>query len=171
MLALPGAAYVYAGQELGLEEVDVPDELRQDPIFARTGGERVGRDGCRVPMPWAAGPGLGFTSGTPWLPMPAEWERSSVAAQENQPGSTLALYRAALRHRHGLAALTSGGFAWRDSPAGTLVLERSKGSEVVVCAVNVDAPSLPLPDGELVVTSEELRGPALPPGAAAWLQV
>jgi alpha-glucosidase len=56
MLALPGAAYVYAGQELGLEEVDLADELRQDPIFARTGGRRAGRDGCRVPIPWTTGP-------------------------------------------------------------------------------------------------------------------
>ena len=53
-LALPGGAYVYQGEELGLEEVlDIPAELRQDPIFARTDGERVGRDGCRVPLPWS----------------------------------------------------------------------------------------------------------------------
>jgi alpha-glucosidase len=170
MLALPGAAYVYAGQELGLEEVDVPDELRQDPIFERTGGERVGRDGCRVPIPWSPGPGLGFTSGRPWLPMPAEWERSSVAAQESEPDSTPALYRAALRIRRQLAALTSGGLVWRDSPPGSLVFERSTGSETVVCAVNVDAQSVPLPEGELVLASDELEGAALPPGAAAWLR-
>jgi alpha-glucosidase len=170
MLALPGAAYVYAGQELGLEEVDVPDELRQDPIFERTGGERVGRDGCRVPIPWSPGPGLGFTSGTPWLPMPAEWERSSVAAQESEPDSTLALYRAALRIRRRLAALTSGDLAWRDSPPGSLVFERSTGSETVVCAVNVDAQWVPLPEGELLLASGELEGAALQPGVAAWLR-
>ncbi len=170
MLALPGAAYVYAGQELGLEEVDVPDELRQDPIFARTGGERVGRDGCRVPIPWAPGPGLGFTTGTPWLPMPAEWERSSVAAQDAEPGSMLALYRAALHRRHELPALTSGGFAWRDGPPGSLVFERSTSSGRVVCAVNVSASSLSLSDGELVLASEALEGPTLPPGTAAWLR-
>jgi alpha-glucosidase len=171
MLALPGAAYVYAGQELALEEVDVPDELRQDPIFARTGGERVGRDGCRVPIPWSRGPGLGFTSGTPWLPMPAAWERSGVAAQEDDPASTLALYRAALRLRHELAALTSGGFEWRVGPPGALAFERSTGSSRVACAVNVDAATFSLPDGDVVLASEELEGRALPPGAAAWLRM
>jgi alpha-glucosidase len=106
----------------------------------------------------------------PWLPMPAEWERSSVAAQEAEPESMLALYRAALHRRHELAALTSGGFAWRVGPPGSLVFERSTTSGTVVCAVNVDASSLPLPDGELVLASEALAGPTLPPGAAAWLR-
>ena len=75
-LALPGGAYIYQGEELGLEEVlDIPDGLRQDPIFARTNGERVGRDGCRVPLPWAGDEApFGFgPSGTPWLPQPASW--------------------------------------------------------------------------------------------------
>ena len=65
LLALPGTAFLYEGQELGLEEVELPDELRQDPIFFRTNGERLGRDGCRVPIPWENGPpGFGFTTGT-----------------------------------------------------------------------------------------------------------
>jgi alpha-glucosidase len=81
LYALPGTAFVYQGQELGLEEVELPDELRQDPIFFRTNGERVGRDGCRVPIPWEPdGPGLGFTTGRPWLPQPEEWAGKSVAA-------------------------------------------------------------------------------------------
>ena len=51
MLALPGSAYIYQGEELGLPEVDVPDKDRQDPAFFRGAGP--GRDGCRVPMPWS----------------------------------------------------------------------------------------------------------------------
>ena len=71
LLALPGTAFVYQGQELGLEEVELADEARQDPIFARTNGTRKGRDGCRVPFPWTdEPPGFGFTTGTPWLPIP-----------------------------------------------------------------------------------------------------
>ena len=171
MLALPGAAYLYAGQELGLEEVDLPDELRQDPIFARTGGRRVGRDGCRVPIPWTAGPGLGFTSGAPWLPLPGEWERSSVAAQERDPGSTLRLYRAALRLRTQLPALTAGGLEWHESAPGSLVFERSTDQSRVLCAMNVDAPTVALPEGELVLASGELDRRSLPPGTAAWLRV
>ena len=74
LLALPGAAYLYEGQELGLAEVELPDELRQDPIFLRSEGLRVGRDGCRVPVPWTREPPhFGFTSGKPWLPLPEGW--------------------------------------------------------------------------------------------------
>jgi alpha-glucosidase len=170
MLALPGAAYVYAGQELGLEEVDLVDELRQDPIFARTGGRRAGRDGCRVPIPWTTGPGVGFTTGTPWLPMPPWWERSSVAAQDGDSQSMLELYRATLRLRRRLRALASGRLAWRDSPPGSLVFERAADSSTMVCVVNVDAPSVPLPEGELVLASDGLEGSFLPPGTAAWLE-
>ena len=101
-LALPGGAYIYQGEELGLEEVlDIPAELRQDPIFARTNGERVGRDGCRVPLPWAghAAP-FGFgPSGTPWLPQPASWARPDRRGPGRDPASTLTFYRAALRAR------------------------------------------------------------------------
>ena len=88
MLSLPGGAYIYQGEELGLEEVlDIPGELRQDPIFARSGGERVGRDGCRVPLPWSGTEApFGFgPAGTPWLPQPASWADLTVAAQDGDP--------------------------------------------------------------------------------------
>jgi len=162
LLALPGTAFVYEGQELGLEEVGLPDEVRQDPIFFRTNGRRLGRDGCRVPVPWEGGPpAFGFTSGPPWLPMPADWEELTVAAQTGEEGSTLELFRAAL------AARPRGEeFAWRESPPGTLVFARGD----LVCAVNVTAERLELPEGELVVASNELRAGALPPGTAAWVR-
>src|SRR3954453_12076892 len=80
LLALPGPVFLYQGQELGLEEVELPDEVRQDPIFHRMKGARIGRDGCRVPLPWDDGPpGLGFTTGRPWLPIPAAWAKKTVA--------------------------------------------------------------------------------------------
>ena len=158
LLALPGTAFLYAGQELGLEEVDLPDELRQDPVFSRTKGARKGRDGCRVPLPWAAAaPGFGFTTGAPWLPIPEAWGGACVAAQDDDAASTLALYREALRLRPG------GGFAWRESPPGTLVFERGD----VVCAVAVDR-ELPLP-GASLLASEPGDG-VLPPGTAAWVR-
>ena len=135
----PGATFLYQGQELGLEEVELPDDARQDPIFFRTAGERVGRDGCRVPLPWENGPpGFGFTPGTPWLPMPDEWRELTVEAQAERDDSTLSLYRRAL------AARPTGAFAWRESPPGTLVFERGSG---FVCAVNVDGAPLELPKG------------------------
>ncbi|HET9243929.1 MAG TPA: alpha-amylase family glycosyl hydrolase [Gaiella sp.] len=170
LLALPGAAYVYAGQELGLEEAELADEHRQDPIFFRTRGARHGRDGCRVPIPWGPGVGLGFTSGTPWLPMPPEWETVSVAAQERDPAASLGLYRSALSRRAASRALRAGSFAWREGPPGALAFERRSEGETIVCAINVDEPQLELPTGELLVTSEPLDR-TLPPGTAAWLRV
>ncbi len=171
LLGLPGTAFVYEGQELGLEEVDLPDDLRQDPIFFRTNGVRVGRDGCRVPVPWEPGPpGFGFTSGTPWLPIPAEWAEVSVASQTGSEGSTLELYRAALAARRASEALREGRFRWLDSPAGTLLFERTAGSDTVVCAVNVAAEALPLPAGELLLASEPGIGETLPAGTAAWVR-
>ena len=79
MMALPGSAYVYQGEELGLEQVDVPPSDRQDPAWFRGGGP--GRDGCRVPVPWSGTEppfGFGPGAGQPWLPMPAHWSTSTV---------------------------------------------------------------------------------------------
>src|SRR5262245_22143699 len=104
MLALPGSAYLYQGEELGLEEVDVPPESRQDPVWFRTG--RVGRDGARVPMPWRGTRSpYGFTKAgaEPWLPMPDDWGPLTVAAQRKDPGSTWSFYRDALRMRRRIA--------------------------------------------------------------------
>ena len=160
LLALPGAAFLYQGQELGLEEVDLPDETRQDPLFFHSDGARKGRDGCRVPLPWTeAAPAFGFTESQPWLPMPEHWGRESVAAQRGDAGSTLELYRNALANR------PRDELEWVNCPPGTLVFRRGE----ITCLVNVDAPRLRLPRGEVVVTSEKLSG-SLEPGAAAWLR-
>ena len=160
LLALPGAVFLYQGQELGLEEVDLTDEARRDPLFFQSGGARKGRDGCRVPFPWTiAAPGFGFTSSEPWLPAPEDWGRHSVAAQSGDAASILELYRLALARR------PSGPFEWLDSPCGTLVIGRGE----VVCLVNVDAAALELPAGELLVASDHGSN-RLGPGAAAWVR-
>jgi alpha-glucosidase len=171
LLALPGTAFVYAGQELGLEEVALPDELRQDPIFFRTNGERTGRDGTRIPMPWTPEPPrFGFTTAEPWLPIPDEWVDKSVAAQEQDASSMLSLYRKALAIRRGSEALRNGSFAWEESPPGSLVFARKSGGDLVVCAVNVDAEPFELPSGEVLVASEPLRDGVLPASSAAWIR-
>ena len=110
-MALPGSVYVYQGEELGLWEVeDIPDERRQDPIWHRTGGADPGRDGSRVPLPWAGQePPFGFSppgaTGQPWLPQPKEWRELTVEAQTGEPDSMLELYRCALRIRRAEPAL------------------------------------------------------------------
>ncbi len=169
LLALPGTAFLYQGEELGLEEVALPDELRQDPIFARTNGARKGRDGCRVPVPWGGElPGHGFTSETPWLPIPDAWGARSVAAQTGDPSSVLELHRRALRIRRAGDALRTGSFRWVESPAGTIAFERAAGGEVVTCIVNFDGDPFEL-DKAPLLASEPLDG-RLPAGAAAWLR-
>jgi alpha-glucosidase len=177
-LALPGGAYVYQGEELGLEEVlDIPAELRQDPIFARTGGERIGRDGCRVPLPWSgdAAP-FGFgPSGTPWLPQPADWASQTVAAQEADPGSTLHFYRTVLHQRRRETALGDGTLEWlEDTVAGSLAFRR--GTDFA-CAVNyADEPAaLPasLRDATVLVASSPdavLADGTLAGNSAVWLR-
>ncbi|SDZ82178.1 alpha-glucosidase [Bowdeniella nasicola] len=102
MLALPGSAYLYQGEELGLpEHTSLPDKVREDPAFFRTNGLEAGRDGCRVPLPWRAHePGYGFSpSGETWLPQPEDWDIYAVDTQLSDPTSTLYLYRALLHLR------------------------------------------------------------------------
>ena len=171
LLALPGAAFLYAGQELGLEDVDLPDELRRDPVFFRTRGERKGRDGVRVPLPWEVeGAGLGFSTASPWLPMPETWADVCVTRQLDDAASSLALHRSALALRRASTALRSGSFRWRESPPRSLVFERSVPDETVVCALSVDAARLELPEGEPLVGSEPGLGGVLVPGTAAWVR-
>jgi alpha-glucosidase len=168
LLALPGSAYVYQGEELGLPEVaDLPESVLQDPVFRRSGGQRKGRDGCRVPLPWErTGASLGFGPGPGWLPQPAGWAELSVAAQREDPGSVLALYRTALRLRR-----THGGDApltWLD-PAqdGLLAFRLGTG---LVCAVNFGTRPVPLPEGEVLLAGgAPVEGRLLPPDGAAWL--
>jgi len=164
LLALPGTAFLYAGQELGLEEVDLADELRQDPIFFRTAGGRKGRDGCRVPIPWQAEqPGHGFSETAPWLPIPPAWSAKAVEQQRGDPSSTLELYRAALAERR---AFAREPFAWQESPPETLQFTRGH----VVCIVNAGSDDIELPAGGLSLASEPDVRDALPPDTAAWLR-
>jgi alpha-glucosidase len=176
LLALPGSAYIYQGEELGLPEVSgIPDAAREDPAFHRTGGRVRGRDGCRVPLPWEeGGASFGFSrtnSGAspapPWLPQPDGWGRYSVAAQDHDPGSFLSLYRDALRLRRSHPALGLGTMRWLPSPDGTLVFARDPG---FAFAANLSGAPVPLPaHREILLASGPVRDGALPPDGAAWL--
>jgi alpha-glucosidase len=166
MLALPGSAYLYQGEELGLENVDVPPEARQDPAWHRT--QRDWRDGCRVPIPWsgdappyAFGPG----AGQPWLPQPLDWADLTVEAQEQDPASSLAFYRAALAARRTHTTGLSEEVDVLDAGADVLAFRR--GDLTVVLNAGVDA--VELPAGEVVLASGELDGHLLPADTAVWL--
>ncbi|MDR1427534.1 MAG: glycoside hydrolase family 13 protein, partial [Bifidobacteriaceae bacterium] len=114
MLALPGAAYLYQGEELGLpEDSTLPEAALEDPMWRRSGFAVRGRDGARVPLPWvAAAPHCGFSAADrPWLPQPAIWRELAVDAQRGVPASTYETYRAALWLRRQLG-LGTGSLAW-----------------------------------------------------------
>ncbi|MFD7136375.1 glycoside hydrolase family 13 protein [Streptomyces sp. NPDC059894] len=188
MLALPGSAYVYQGEELGLPEVtDLPDEVRQDPSFFRDNGQDGLRDGCRVPIPWSGSEppyGFGPAGGPAWLPQPASWAELSVEAQSGDPDSTLELYRSALALRRDHAALGAGDrVEWLDAPEGVLVFRRASrrpGGEPfqsdLVCTVNTtDAPvRLPSP-GRILLSSDASVDAAdeveLPADCTVWWAV
>ncbi|WP_299530791.1 glycoside hydrolase family 13 protein [uncultured Streptomyces sp.] len=153
MLALPGSAYVYQGEELGLPDVtDLPDEARQDPSFFRAEGQDGYRDGCRVPIPWTrGGSSHGFGSGGSWLPQPAGWGELSVEAQTGVEGSTLELYRTAVAARRAHPGLGAGtGVEWLDGPEGVLAFARPG----FVCTVNTTgAPVRMTAPGTVLVSS------------------
>ncbi|MCU1445558.1 glycoside hydrolase family 13 protein [Cryobacterium sp.] len=169
MLSLPGSSYIYQGEELGLPEViHLPDASREDPTWFRTNGERYGRDGCRVPIPWeAAEPSYGFgPTAASWLPQPAEWATLARDAQENVAGSTLELYTQALalRREHELGL---GGVDWLPSPSTDVLLFRN-GNVIVVA--NTGDEDVELPAGDVLLSSELLSGRTLPGDTTAWLQ-
>jgi alpha-glucosidase len=173
MLALPGSAYLYNGEELGLNEVlDLPDALREDPAFRRTGDSR---DGCRVPMPWSGTVEDGFGFGPagaakPWLPQPASWAALAAEAQENDPHSTLNLYRQAIALRRSHPALGGGTLTWLDTPEGVLAFEREPGLVVVVNLTGAPVSYAGF-GGEVLLSSGPIDVPGeLPVDTAVWLQ-
>jgi len=168
MLALPGSAYVYQGEELGLPEViDLPDDARQDPTWFRTDGEKYGRDGCRVPLPWTSdGPAFGFSdTGASWLPQPAEWATLARDAQQGDSASTLSLYETMLAERRA-RGLGAGALAWVDGAGPEVLSFRNGGVHVLT---NIGSTPIELPEGTVIVASEPLEGRMLPPDTTVWL--
>lgn len=167
MLSLPGSSYLYQGEELGLPEAtEIPDEFRQDPTWFRTDGKRYGRDGCRVPLPWEAdAPAFGFNdTGASWLPQPDEWAAYARSTEENDPTSTLALYKQLLRLRreHDLG---SGTLVWEDLGADAVAFRRGG----IHVAANLGTAPIELPaNAKFVVRSRPFEGTALPVDSAAW---
>jgi alpha-glucosidase len=173
-LALPGGAYIYQGDELGLPEVeDLPEEVLDDPTWERSGHTVRGRDGCRVPIPWSGSKppyGFGPGEGQPWLPQPADWAPLTADAEAKDRDSHLALYQAALRIRREHEALGEGRLAWDDdAPAGVLSFTRDPGFR---CVVNLGEQPAELPGSpDVLLSSEPLVDGKLPIDATVWLKV
>ncbi|WP_404821140.1 glycoside hydrolase family 13 protein [Kocuria marina] len=179
-LSLPGSAYIYQGDELGLpEHTELPDAARQDPTFHRTAGSELGRDGARVPLPWApVGDGLGFGP-DPWLPQPESFAGITVDHQLGDPQSTLNLYRRALELRHDLE-LGTAEFAWHPLSEGdqdVLAYTMSCGTgETVLVAANLGESEIgfdELSRGELLLASGQnaVVNDRLSVDSAVWLRL
>jgi alpha-glucosidase len=177
MLALPGGAYIYQAEELGLpESTDMPGEFRQDPTFIRTQGKEIGRDGCRVPIPWekdAPSFGFGPTDAT-WLPQPAVYGEYAVDQQDGVEGSTLELYRALLATRRE-RSLGVGGLAVVEGYGDDVVALANTGQDAGATLVltNLGASAVALPEGATVLVSS---GPladdgSVPTDTTVWAAV
>jgi glycosidase len=172
MLALPGSAYLYQGEELGLPEVtDLPDAVLTDPMFHRTNGARRGRDGCRVPLPWLTGAdNCGFSpagaTASPWLPQPDWFAYHAVDVQLESGESMLHLYRETIALRHRIPALSSRELRWLPTEPGVLAFTRGDG---FVCIVNLTPRPIHAPLGaRLLHASDPEAGEKLPPDSTAW---
>ena len=168
LLGLPGSAYLYQGEELGLHEVaDIPESLRQDPVYVRSRGFDVGRDGCRVPLPWSSdGPSLGFGTGPAHLPQPEWMAGYAVGEQEDDPGSTLNLYRQAMSLRRQL--LAGEDLEWCETGRpDVLRFARHPGWEVMT---NFGTTDMPLIDGEVLLSSGQHRHDVLPAETTVWIR-
>lgn len=168
MLALPGSAYLYQGEELGLQEVaEIADDQRQDPSFFRMREKETGRDGCRVPMPWTrTGSSYGFGSGGAHLPQPLWFGHYSVEAQTGVEGSTLELYRTALGLRRGFTG--NEQLDWFDSGRDDVLHFTRPGGLRVVS--NFGTTPAPLPPGEVLLASGPLGDGELPGETTVWLR-
>ncbi|MHA7269488.1 glycoside hydrolase family 13 protein [Arthrobacter sp. HLT1-20] len=180
MLALPGSAYLFQGEELGLpEHTTLAASVRQDPAFFRTNGVERGRDGCRVPLPWKAGePGYGFSAtatskdaaGNPWLPQPESFANYAEDAEAGVSGSTLELYRNALglRAAHGLGRGTHAWAPEHDPSSGIVAFSNGP----ITAVANVGVVPVALPEGAKVVLSsgaDAVSNKTLAPNSAVWV--
>jgi alpha-glucosidase len=149
LLGLRGTPFLYAGEELGLEDAAIPPERVVDP---------GGRDGCRAPYPWEAAAPHGWRGAAPWLPFAATAGERSAEAQRRDPGSILQLYRRLLAARRASPALREGALRLLDAPDGVLAWERSAGGDRRALAVNFgEAPAQLDLRGRIEIASDGAR--------------
>jgi len=133
LLTMRGTPFLYAGEELGLLDAEIPPDRVVDP---------GGRDGCRAPIPWTRDDGHGWPS-EPWLPFPPDPGASSLEAQREDPGSMLHLYKRLLDARRSSPALSVGTLELLDGPEGVVAWERRSGDDVRRVVVNFLAKEVP----------------------------
>jgi len=176
MLALPGGAYIYQGEELALPEVrDIPEDRLEDPRWFLSEKTDKGRDGCRVPLPWSANESgsFGFSinvklgKDNSWLPQPNWWGNYSAENQEHDPNSTLNLYRKALEIRKTEIGLGDGELDWLNMSDQVLAFKRPGN---FACIVNFGA-AFKIPNGEVLIASTPIKDGILPEDGALWMRL
>ncbi|HEX3592576.1 MAG TPA: alpha-amylase family glycosyl hydrolase [Pseudonocardiaceae bacterium] len=168
-LALPGGVFLYNGEELGLPDLELPEWALRDPVWESSGHTDRGRDGCRVPVPWeGTTPPYGFTTHQDsWLPTPFEWASLTVEAQLEDPDSMLSLYRQAIEFRQTHPAFQGTQLEWYGAPPACFAFRRKGGK--LICALNTSTGLVPLPSGEILLSSGPLVDDRLPPDTAVWM--
>jgi alpha-glucosidase len=170
---LPGAAYIFQGQELGLPDAELRDSERQDPAFFRTRGAQKGRDGARVPLPWSGAKSpFGFTSGKPWLPIPQAWAELTFEKQLGDPASSLEMYRKLLALRKEFAQDLSD-FSWARYPNGSGVISYHRGEIEVILNTSEREVLVPA-KGRIGIASDEMAREVdgnflLAPKSCVWI--
>jgi alpha-glucosidase len=170
LVLLKGTALIYQGEELGLPQADIRRDQLRDPVGDLYYPWYKGRDGCRTPIPWsAAAPNLGFTTGTPWLPLAHAHKALAISMQETDANSTLNFARALLKARKASAALKLGEIEFLDAQPPVLAFTRTHGSERILCVFNMSKGDATFRDallmqagplasaGDAVVQNGELR--------------
>ena len=138
LMSLRGSICLYQGEELGLPEADLTFEQIRDPYGKRFWPEFKGRDGCRTPMAWESHqPNAGFSTGQPWLPVPADHIVRAANTQESDPASVLSHYRRMLAFRRTQPALVKGDIRFLAAQGDALALLRTHGNEQIVCVFNL----------------------------------
>lgn len=181
LVMLKGTTLIYQGEELGLPQANLTRDQLRDPVGDLYWPYDGGRDGCRTPMPWTAGPQMGFTEGEPWLPPAAEHRGLSVAEQEADEDSALAFSRMVIALRNATPALKLGEIDFVHTDAPLIAFTRRHGDDAVICVFNLSAdpqvfahPSLARADLLPIRTGEaDLRGESvgLSPHAAVFLRL
>jgi alpha-glucosidase len=174
LLTMRGTPTIYYGDELGLADVAIPPDRVQDPRELREPGLGFGRDPVRTPMPWDGSANAGFTTGEPWLPLNSDWRARNVAAEAEDGGSILSLYRALLQLRREHAALSLGAVRLLSAHGHVLAYERSRGDERIVIALNLSGEVQPfdLPEGRaLLTTGKDYTPGRLAPDQGVILEV
>lgn len=137
LLTLRGTPTMYYGDEIGMEDVNVPADEARDPVAKAFPGVRLGRDPERTPMQWSAEPNGGFSTGEPWLPIAEDYEETNVEKQKQDENSLLLFYRRLLEFRRKEPALQIGRYLPAGQKRNVFAFVREHGETTLLIAVNL----------------------------------